>query len=82
MALNTTLAERRTAAANDLADKLKLERRAIIELREFFNQMGDTWGRSTRLLGAFRRRLSTRTTSRGSSQDNTAERHAHSPDNC
>lgn len=39
MPLNTTDAELRTAAANDLAEKLKLERQQIIELRRLFSDM-------------------------------------------
>lgn len=39
MPLNTTDQEIRIAAANDLAEKLKLERRQIIELRELFRNM-------------------------------------------
>jgi len=39
MPLNTTDEELRLAAANDLAQKLKLERRQIIELRELFRNM-------------------------------------------
>lgn len=39
MPLNDTEAERRQQAARDLADKLKLERRLMPELREFFRTM-------------------------------------------
>lgn len=41
MPLNTTDQELRIAAANDLAEKLKLERRQIIELRELFRNMSE-----------------------------------------
>ena len=41
MPLNVTEQELRIAAANDLAEKLKLERRQIIELRELFRNMSD-----------------------------------------
>ena len=41
MPLNTTDSELRAAAAADLAEKLKLERRQIIELRELFRNMSD-----------------------------------------
>ena len=41
MPLNTTDAELRAAAAADLAEKLKLERRQTIELRELFRNMAD-----------------------------------------
>lgn len=41
MPLNTTEQELRIAAANDLAEKLKLERRQIIELRELFRNMSE-----------------------------------------
>ncbi len=39
MPLNTTEQELRIAAANDLAEKLKLERQQIIELRRLFSDM-------------------------------------------
>jgi len=41
MPLNTTDTELRASAAADLAEKLKLERRQIIELRELFRNMSD-----------------------------------------
>lgn len=39
MPLNTTESELRASAASDLAEKLKLERQQIIELRSLFNDM-------------------------------------------
>ena len=39
MALNTTEAEQLRTAANDLAEKMRLERRIIIELRELFREI-------------------------------------------
>ena len=41
MPLNTTDAELRAAAAADLAEKLRLERRQIIDLRELFRNMSE-----------------------------------------
>jgi len=41
MPLNTTDAELRTAAAVDLAEKLRLENRQITELRELFRNMAE-----------------------------------------
>ncbi len=52
MPLNTTELERLTQAAIDLALKLKLERRIIVELRELFRQMTDDLRLSVQLTGS------------------------------
>lgn len=52
MPLNTTELERLTQSAIDLALKMKLERRVIIELRELFREMAEDFRLAVQLTGS------------------------------